>query len=161
MMTKVTFVNFFINTYSILSIQYMYKISCKIHKNFQHVFSPQAYWPHPTHLPQAMRFSKKHSPSRLKRIELIIKKKLLIVPWFGVRSCSHGFEIDGKCKKSFKETSNHKMFWLDRQHSYFALEQGRKGTIQTVFQQQSWKDLRKEICFLAIRAHHRKLHQCW
>ena len=30
---KVTFVNFFINTYSILSIHYMYKISCKMDKN--------------------------------------------------------------------------------------------------------------------------------
>ena len=30
---KVTFVNFLINTYSILSIHYMYKISCKMDKN--------------------------------------------------------------------------------------------------------------------------------
>ena len=29
---KMTFVNFFINTYSILSIHYMYKISCKVDK---------------------------------------------------------------------------------------------------------------------------------
>ena len=79
-----TIVNFFIKTYSILFTQYMYKISCKIQKYFQHAFSPRAYWPHPTHLPQALRFSKKHSPSRLKRIELIIKKKLLIVPWLGL-----------------------------------------------------------------------------
>ena len=75
----------------------------------------------------------------------------------GVCSCSDGFEIDAKSKKSFKETSNHKMFWLDRQHSNFALEQARKVTIKTVFQQQSWKDVRKEIYFLAIRAYHRKL----
>ena len=34
MMTKVTFVNFFIKTYSILSIRYMYKISCKMDKLF-------------------------------------------------------------------------------------------------------------------------------
>ena len=31
---KSDFVNFFIKTYSILSIQYMYKISCKMDKNF-------------------------------------------------------------------------------------------------------------------------------
>ena len=34
MMTKVTFVNFFIKTCSILSIQYMYKISCKMDRIF-------------------------------------------------------------------------------------------------------------------------------
>ena len=34
MMTKVTFVNFFIKIYSILSIRYMYKISCKMDKLF-------------------------------------------------------------------------------------------------------------------------------
>ena len=34
MMRKITFVNFFIKTYSILPIQYMYKISCKMYKYF-------------------------------------------------------------------------------------------------------------------------------
>ena len=34
MMTKVTHLNFFIKTYTILSIQYMYKISCKMDKDF-------------------------------------------------------------------------------------------------------------------------------
>ena len=34
MMTKVTFVKFFIKTYSILPIQYMYKSSCKMDKDF-------------------------------------------------------------------------------------------------------------------------------
>ena len=34
MMTKLTFVNIFIKTYSILSIQYMYKISRKMDKHF-------------------------------------------------------------------------------------------------------------------------------
>ena len=49
------------------------------------------------------------------------------------------------------------MIWLDRQHSCFALNHGRKGAIQTVCPQQSCKDPKKEIYFLAIRAYHRKL----
>ena len=75
----------------------------------------------------------------------------------GVGSCSHGFEIDGKCKTSFMETSYHQMYWSDSQHSCFALDQGRKETIQVVCQQQSCNEPRKEIYFLAICAYQRKL----
>ena len=54
MMIKVTFANFSIKTYSIMSIKYMYKISCKFHdKNFLRY-----------------RFLKKPSAGRVKRHEL-------------------------------------------------------------------------------------------
>ena len=69
MMTKVTHLNFFIKTYTILSIQYMYKISCKMDKDFlkYSMFFPRGPTgpsPHPTHKKKAMRFSKKPSPGR-------------------------------------------------------------------------------------------------
>ena len=39
-MAKVTFFNFFIKTYFILLIQYMYKISCKMNKHFPRYSKP-------------------------------------------------------------------------------------------------------------------------
>ena len=68
---KVTFVNFFINTYSILSIHYMYKISCIVDKKsseIQHVFSPRTYQAPPP----ALRFSEKLISDRVKE-EFILK----------------------------------------------------------------------------------------
>ena len=63
-MTKVTFVNFFIKTYSILPIQYMYKISCKIDKN---CLRYSLFFHHGPTSPPSLRFSKKPSPGRVKR----------------------------------------------------------------------------------------------
>ena len=56
---KVTFVKFVIKTYSILSIQYMYKISYKMDINFLRYsmfFSPRAYY-----FPPVLKFSEKSS----------------------------------------------------------------------------------------------------
>ena len=64
MMAKVTFANFLIKTYSILSIQYMYKISCKIDKNFLRYSMFFHSWP--TRLPPTLRFPKNPIPGRVK-----------------------------------------------------------------------------------------------
>ena len=69
-MAKVIFVNFFIKTYSILLIQYMYKSSCEMDKNFQRYSmffhrGPTSPPPHPT--TPALRFPKKPSTGRLKK----------------------------------------------------------------------------------------------
>ena len=66
MMTKVTFVNFFIKTYSILSIQYMYKISCKMDKN---VLRYSMFFHRGSTSFPALRFSKKTSPSKVNQIK--------------------------------------------------------------------------------------------
>ena len=63
MIANVTFVNFFIKTYSILSIQYMYEISCKMDKHFlrYRMFfhrGPTSPPPPPAFSKVALRFSK-------------------------------------------------------------------------------------------------------
>ena len=62
---------FFIKTYSILSKQYMYKISCKMDKNFLRYSmffqrAPTSAPPLPPHPTPTLRFSKKPSPGRVK-----------------------------------------------------------------------------------------------
>ena len=71
---------FFIRTFSILSIQYTYKISSKIDKNFLRYCMFLNHWP--TRLPPTVRFSKKPSPGRVK-------------PVYGSGSVSSLIDFDG------------------------------------------------------------------
>ena len=59
---------FFIKTYSILSIQYMYKVSCKMDKHFLRCSTCFHHGPSSTPLPQPWDFQKKASPDRIKII---------------------------------------------------------------------------------------------
>ena len=58
---KVTFANFFIKTYSILSIHYLSKVSCKMDKDFLRYIKLFHWGPTRTPLSLALRFSKKPS----------------------------------------------------------------------------------------------------
>ena len=64
MIIKVAFVNFFIKVYCILSIQYMYKISCKMDKNFLRY--SMLFHRGSSRNPPVLRFSKKPSPGGVK-----------------------------------------------------------------------------------------------